>query len=105
MNYRNIKKYKKIINNNYNVAQIRKKFADFFRNVYYENFTFNLCFPRHIPQNIIRIKLLENNKITNYEYWDEEVREISSIIATELRDLFNKNIFFNLINGIFYFYI
>ena len=105
MNYIDTKKYKKSNKDNYNIVQIREKISDFFREVYYENFTFEIMFSPHYPSYIIRIKLLEYNNLTDYEYFDDEVREITSIIANELRDLFNKNMFFNLINGIFYFYI
>ncbi len=55
--------------------------------------------------NIIITKLLYYKKETKYNYLDYEVRSLCSIIAHDLRDIIGKNVFFDLNNGIFYFYI
>ena len=55
--------------------------------------------------NVIIAKLLYNNKETTYNYMDDCVRSLCSIIALDLRDIIEKSIFFDLRKGEFYFYI
>ena len=50
-------------------------------------------------KNLVYITLLKNNKKCYYNYLDDEVREICKILANDLKDIFNKNIYFDLING------
>tara|TARA_B100001093_G_C26624950_1_gene926332 strand:+ start:91 stop:402 length:312 start_codon:yes stop_codon:yes gene_type:complete len=55
--------------------------------------------------NVIITKLLYNNKETTYNYMDDSVRSLCSIIALDLRDIIGKSIFFDLRKGEFYFYV
>lgn len=58
-----------------------------------------------VKNNIIITKLLYYNNETKYNYLDIDVRSLYSIIAHDLRDIIGKNIFFDLNNGEFIFYI
>lgn len=58
-----------------------------------------------VKNNIIITKLLYYNNETKYNYLDIDVRSLCSIIAHDLRDIIGKNIFFDLNNGEFIFYI
>jgi len=55
--------------------------------------------------NILSAQLLFNNHECKFNYMDRNVREICTIIAHDLRDYIDKNIFFDLYNGVLYFYI
>ena len=45
------------------------------------------------------IQLKKNGVILKNDYMDDNVRGICSIIAVDLREILNGNVYFNLING------
>lgn len=76
---------------------------------YIDNFQhFNLFSLKRVqPYNheLIKTQLRFKNNITSFNYMDEYVRELCCLIAHDLRDQIGKNIFFDLKNGYFYFFI
>lgn len=52
----------------------------------------------------IKTELIFKNKSTQFDYMDDDVRDICSKIAKDLRDELNKNMYFDLVSGNFYFY-
>ena len=69
----------------------------------YNLFTLKRICP--LDDQLIKTQLILNNQSTQFNYMDEDVRDICCIIAHDLRDSLNKNIFFDLKSGHFYFYI
>lgn len=59
----------------------------------------------HNEKDIIKVKLIFNNRSTSYNYMDSYVIDICSLIANDLRDHFGHNVWFDLKNGIFYFFV
>ena len=55
--------------------------------------------------NFVKTKLLYLNNYSNYNYMDNNVREICTLLANDLRDILNKNFFFDLQYGTLIFYI
>ena len=56
-------------------------------------------------KDIIKVKLIFNNRSTSYNYMDSYVQDICTLIANDLRDGFGHNVWFDLKNGIFYFFV
>jgi len=98
-----------IINKNRSKVKIKKRdvksdLLDYLDNSErYKGFSINKSY--NIKNNVIIVKLLYYNKETTYNYMDDAVRSLCSIIALDLRDLVGKSIFFDLVKGEFYFYI
>jgi len=55
--------------------------------------------------NFVKTNLLYLNNYSNYNYMDNNVREICTLLANDLRDILNKNFFFDLQYGKLIFYI
>ena len=56
-------------------------------------------------KDVIKVKLTFNNRSTSYNYMDSYVEDICTLIANDLRDGFGHNVWFDLKNGIFYFFV
>ena len=84
-----------------------------FRNLlinYIDSFhNYNLINLKRINDNtdkdIIKVKLIFNNRSTSYNYTDSFVDDICTLIANDLRDGFGHNVWFDLKKGIFYFIV
>jgi 6-phosphogluconate dehydrogenase len=60
---------------------------------------------RNVLIHYIKVKLTFNNHSTSYNYMDSYVEDICTLIANDLRDGFGHNVWFDLKNGIFYFFV
>ena len=55
--------------------------------------------------NVIKAKLSFNNEDTSFNYMDSYIADFCTDLANDLRDDFGRNIWFDLKNGIFYFFV
>ena len=77
------------------------EYIDNFDNFY--SFSLKRCEPYNNEH--IKTKLYFNNLDTSFNYTDKYVADLCSFLANDLRDQLEKNIFFDLRDGYFYFFI
>jgi len=55
--------------------------------------------------NVIKVRLCFNNQATSFNYMDSYIADFCTDLTNDLRDRFGHNIWFDLKNGIFYFFV
>ena len=70
----------------------------------YDNFKLERIL-NNSDKDIIKVNLIYYNYYTDFNYFDLNVENLCTFIANELRDLIGHNIWFDLKNGIFYFFV
>ena len=59
----------------------------------------------HTESDVIKAILFFNNQDTSFNYMDSYVAHLCTELTNDLRDAFGRNIWFDLKDGIFYFFV
>tara|TARA_A100001035_G_C27596448_1_gene414432 strand:+ start:278 stop:577 length:300 start_codon:yes stop_codon:yes gene_type:complete len=90
--------FKNRYNKNLKIDNLSKTVLNFINtyNTYY-NYTIKNI---KLEDNLIIADLYYNDKISYFEYMDDEIRYFTKIFSEELRDYIGSNIYYDIIEGI-----
>lgn len=95
--------FKNRYNKNLNIDNFTKSVFNFIKtyNTYYNYAIKNI----KIKDNLIIAELHYHNKISNFDYMDNKIRDFTKVLSEELRDNIGSNVYYDIINGIIYIHV